>query len=210
MNVLSKLLSERVAKKVAAVIEAICYLVMLVYILGLALSIIGRQQVNIHTSTGTYNRAILAENEDGWQDYRRSRVFMVNTNDEIHISVNDGVDAVIRIAVSTTFAVRTIPLTISFCLLSRVFRNVSKGQIFISKNAAYLLYFGIIQITAAILTPFINLGIIDIADRLSVNSISIGTGSDMFNQIIPNIAAIVAAYIIHYGVHLQDEADHTL
>ena len=27
---------------------------------------------------------------------------------------------------------------------------------------------------------------------------------------LPGIAFIVAAYIIHYGVHLQDEVDHTL
>ena len=32
----------------------------------------------------------------------------------------------------------------------------------------------------------------------------------MFNMLIPSIAFIVAAYIIHYGVHLQDEVDHTL
>ena len=32
----------------------------------------------------------------------------------------------------------------------------------------------------------------------------------MLSALIPGIAFLVAAYIIHYGVHLQDEVDHTL
>lgn len=32
----------------------------------------------------------------------------------------------------------------------------------------------------------------------------------MLNSIVPSIAFIVAAYIIHYGISLQDEVDHTL
>ena len=39
---------------------------------------------------------------------------------------------------------------------------------------------------------------------------SIATGQGVLNTVISGIAFIVAAYIIHYGVHLQDEVDHTL
>ena len=45
---------------------------------------------------------------------------------------------------------------------------------------------------------------------ISVDSLSIGTGSTMLNDLIPSLAFIVAAYIIHYGISLQDEVDHTL
>ena len=32
----------------------------------------------------------------------------------------------------------------------------------------------------------------------------------MLTTLVPSIAVLVAAYILHYGVHLQDEVDHTL
>lgn len=33
---------------------------------------------------------------------------------------------------------------------------------------------------------------------------------NMLNRLFPGIAFLVAAYIIHYGIRLQDEVDHTL
>ena len=44
----------------------------------------------------------------------------------------------------------------------------------------------------------------------SASQIMISTGSDMLNRLFPGIAFLVAAYIIHYGIRLQDEVDHTL
>ena len=32
----------------------------------------------------------------------------------------------------------------------------------------------------------------------------------LLEALIPGIACVVAAYIIHYGIYLQDEVDHTL
>lgn len=52
--------------------------------------------------------------------------------------------------------------------------------------------------------------ILRLTNLVSDGRMSISTGQRMFNMLIPSIAFIVAAYIIHYGVHLQDEVDHTL
>ena len=108
------------------------------------------------------------------------------------------------------YAINVIPVIIGFWFLSQVFRNVSKGRIFTEQNAHYLLYYGLIQIAVAVLVPFIKLFVAYLANLLAVSQIHIATGQDLPNQLFPNIAFIVAAYIIHYGVHLQDEADHTL
>jgi hypothetical protein len=108
------------------------------------------------------------------------------------------------------YAINAIPLIISFWLLSRVLNNVSKGHIFTVKNASYLLYYGLIHITVAVLIPFVKLLIVYLANQFTSNIIYITVGQNLLNNLIPSIAFIVAAYIIHYGVHLQDEADHTL
>lgn len=103
-----------------------------------------------------------------------------------------------------------VPLIICFWFLSRVFNNVSKGRIFTDQNASYLLYYGLIQVAVAVLVPFIKIFISYLANQFTNSELSIATGQNLLNNLIPNIAFIVAAYIIHYGVHLQDEVDHTL
>lgn len=67
-----------------------------------------------------------------------------------------------------------------------------------------------IQFFAAFFVPFIKMFICYLTNLVSNSHVSISTGSDMLNNLIPSIAFIVAAYIIHYGINLQDEVDHTL
>ncbi|MCI8527310.1 MAG: DUF2975 domain-containing protein, partial [Oscillospiraceae bacterium] len=97
-----------------------------------------------------------------------------------------------------------------YWFLSRVFSNINKGEIFTEQNSSYLLYYGILQFSVAVFVPFIKLLICWLTNLVSNGQMSISTGQTMFNMLIPSIAFIVAAYIIHYGVHLQDEVDHTL
>ena len=101
-------------------------------------------------------------------------------------------------------------MIIAFWFLSRVFSNIRKGQIFTEQNASYLLYYGLLQFLTAVFVPYIKLLLCELTNLVSDGRMSISTGQAMFNMLIPSIAFIVAAYIIHYGVHLQDEVDHTL
>jgi hypothetical protein len=208
MKKTNKLLNEPVARAVARFLTAICYLLIFIFAVGLVLSFVGRQTFILHTSTGTYPSAIYSETNRDWN----FRGPTVGTNDEIRVMAadNDEVDLITQIGLSAMYAVNVIPLIFSFWLLSRVFSNISKGLIFTGKNASYLLYYGLIHIGVAVLVPFIKLFISFCANQFTSSSISIATGQNLFNNLIPSIAFIVAAYIIHYGIHLQDEVDHTL
>ena len=208
MKKIKKLINEPFAKSTAHFMKYICYIMMLFFVAGLVLSFIGRQTFILHTSTGTYNSAIYSEENRNWT----SRGPTVSMNDEVRVIAYDGekIDLITQIGLSTMYAVNVIPLIICFWFLSRVFNNVSKGRIFTDQNASYLLYYGLMQMAVAALVPFIKLFISYLANQFSSSEISIATGQNLLNNLIPNIAFIVAAYIIHYGVHLQDEADHTL
>ena len=208
MKKIQKLINEPYAKSAAHFMKYICYIMMLFFVAGLVLSFIGRQTFILHTSTGTYDSAIYSEENHNWT----SRGLTVSMNDEVRVIAYDGekIDLITQIGLSTMYAVNVIPLIICFWFLSRVFNNVSKGRIFTDQNASYLLYYGLMQMAVAALVPFIKLFISYLASQFSSNEISTATGQNLLNNLIPNIAFIVAAYIIHYGVHLQDEADHTL
>lgn len=209
MKLLRNLLNERYAKNAAKFMRIVCYLVMLFFALCLILSFMGRQTFRLHTSTGTYDDAIYAEEDHEWT----SRGMVVHmSDDDVYVWANDDdqIDLSIQIALSLMFAFSVVPLIFAFWFLSRVFTNISKGQIFTEQNALCLLYYGLIQFFAAILVPFIKLLIAHIVNLFADGSVSLSTGRGMLEGIIPSIAFIVAAYIIHYGIHLQDEVDHTL
>ena len=178
------------------------------YILCLVLSFMGRQTFFLHTDTGTYERAIYTEENHA----PHSRSMTVRMGDDIHVWTNDNdqIELTTHLGLSFMYAVHVVPLILAFWFLSRVFSNISKGEIFIEQNAAYLLYYGLLQLFVAILVPFLKLFICHCTNLISGSQISISTGQDMLNSIVPSIAFIVAAYIIHYGISLQDEVDHTL
>ena len=208
MKKIQKLINEPFAKSAAHFMKYICYIMMLFFVAGLVLSFIGRQTFILHSSTGTYDSAIYSEENHNWT----SRGPTVSMNDEVRVIAYNGekIDLITQIGLSAMYAVNVIPLIICFWFLSRVFNNVSKGRIFTDQNASYLLYYGLMQMAVAALVPFIKLFISYLANQFSSSEISIATGQNLLSNLIPNIAFIVAAYIIHYGVHLQDEADHTL
>lgn len=208
MKKIHKLISESSARSAAQFMAYICYLLMVFFVVGLILSFLGRQTFILHTSTETYDNAIYAEESHDWT----SRGPTVSMSDEVRVFAydDDKVDFTTHIWLSILYAVHVIPLIICFWFLSRVFHNVSKGRIFTDENASYLLYYGLIQMAVAILVPFLKMFISYVANQFTPNGIFIHTGSNFLNHSIPNIAFIVAAYIIHYGVHLQEEADHTL
>lgn len=141
-----------------------------------------------------------------------SRSMTVFTGDDIHVWTNDNdqIDLTIHIGLSLIYVVHIVPMIFAYWFLSHVFSNINKGEIFTKQNSSYLLYYGILQFSAAVIVPFIKLLICWLINLISNGRMSISTGQAMFNMLISSIAFIVAAYIIHYGVHLQDEVDHTL
>ena len=168
----------------------------------------GRQTFFLHTKTGTFERAIYAEENHN----SHSRSMTVHTSDDIHVWTNDNdrIDPTIQIGLSFMYAINMVPMIFAYWFLSRVFSNINKGEIFTEQNSSYLLYYGLLQFSVAVFVPFIKLLICWLINLVSNGRVSISTGQTMFNMLIPSIAFIVAAYIIHYGVHLQDEVDHTL
>lgn len=208
MKFIQRFTTERFAKRAARFMECICYFAICFFIFCTVLSFMGRQTFELHTSTGKYKSAIYAEEDHD----PPSRGMTVHMGDSIHVWANDDnqIDLAIHIGLSLMYAVSTVPLMFAYWFLGRVFSNIRKGQIFMDQNASRLLYYGLIQCFAAVCVPFIKLLIAWLTNLVSTDRLSIGTGSDMFSRFIPSIAFIVAAYIIHYGVHLQDEVDHTL
>ena len=157
----------------------------------------GRQSFFLHTKTGIFERAIYAEeNHDA-----HSRSMTVFTGDEIHVWTNDNdqIDLTIQIGLSLMYAVHIVPMIFAYWFLSRVFSNINKGEIFTEQNSSYLLYYGILQFSVAVFVPFLKLLICWLINLISNSRMSISTGQAMLNMLIPSIAFIVAAYIIHYG-----------
>ena len=208
MKLFQTLANERFARPAAGLIKFACYFAICFYALCTVLSFMGRQTFFLHTKTGNFERAIYAEENHN----AHSRSMTVSMGDDIHVWTNssDQIDLTIQLGLSLMYAVNTIPIVLAFWFLSRVFSNIYRGEIFIEKNASCLLYYGLLQLFVAVVVPFIKLFLCWLTNFVSDGRMSVSTGQRMFNMLIPSIAFIVAAYIIHYGVHLQDEVDHTL
>ncbi len=211
MNFIQKLTNERFARPAAKFMKLACYFLIVFLALCTVLSFMGRQTFSLHTKAGTFERAIYAE-ENHDPDSRTFRAMTVYMGDDIHVWTNDNdqIDLTIQIGLSLMYAIHTVPMIFAFWFLSRVFSNIREGQIFTEQNAFYLLYYGLLQFSEAVFVPFIKLLICWLSNLVSDGRMSIATGQTTFNMLIPSIAFIIAAYIISYGVHLQDEVDHTL
>lgn len=205
MKLWLKLMNERVVKAASEFMRFVCYAVMLFLMLGLLLSFMGRQSFDLSTGTGVYENAIYAEENHA----PSSRILTVHMPaDSVYVHSGDGeIDPMIQVGLSLMFVFHAVPLIFAFWILSRVFANIARGKIFTEENAVFLLGYGLIRFSVALFVPFIKLMICRIVNHLSEDSLSVGTGSDMLNKLIPGIAFLVAAYIIHYGIRLQDEAD---
>lgn len=208
MRILKRLIAPSIAKPASCFMKFACYFAILFYILCLVLSFMGRQTFVLHTDTGIYERAIYAEENHA----PHSRSMTVHMGDDIHVWTNDNdqIDLTTHLGLSFMYAINVVPLILAFWFLSRVFSNITKGEIFTEPNAAYLLYYGLFQLFVAVIVPFLKLSICHFVNLISGSQMSISTGRDILNGMVPSIAFIVAAYIIHYGISLQDEVDHTL
>ncbi len=208
MKLIERFVNGRFAQPAALVMKVVCYFIIGFYILCTILSLMGRQTFFLHTKTGAFEQAIYAEES---HDAHPSGM-TVRTGDDIHVwtNENDQIDLTIQIGLSLLYAVQTVPMIFAYWFLSRVFSNTHKGRIFTRQNASYLLYFGLIQFSAAVFVPLLKLGICWLVNLVSDSRMSLSTGQDMLNMLIPGAAFMAAAYIIHEGVRLLNEADHTV
>lgn len=208
MTFIQKLTDQRFAQSAARFMRFVCWLLIGLLALCTLLSFMGRQTFFLHTKDGSFENAICAEEDHAPQ----SRGITVGTDDDIHVWADGSgrISPAVRIGLSLMYAVHTIPAMLAFWFLSCVFSNISEGRIFTDRNAACLLYYGLLQIFAAVFVPFFRLLLCPVVSLISGNQMSVSTGQNMLGTLIPGIAFLVAAYIIHYGVNLQDEVDHTL
>lgn len=203
------LLNQKLATNIARLMNVLCHIAIILFVLMLALSCFGRLQYTLSAGGTTYEHAIYAEQNHDFT----TRALTVSSSDSLRVraAADDGtIEWLTYAAIVLLYALNIIPLIFAYWFLAKVFDNVAQGDIFVEKNAHFLLYFGLIQGGVALVIPFVKLLIVPIANALTGDRISLATGSNMINQLIPSVAFLVAAYIISYGVHLQDEADHTL
>lgn len=208
MKMISQSARERLIKAACLLVQIACYAALAFYVFGFVLSVMGRQTFTFHASTGTYDRVIYAqENYEG-----DAEGMFITTQDGIHVMPNhDGkIDLTTQIGLSLMYAVEMVPAAVAMWFLSRVCTNVYRGNIFVGKNAQYLSFYGAIQIFAAFVVPFLKLFFCFVVNQIADSQISISTGQNSLQTLVSGIAFMIAAYIIGYGVCLQDEVDHTL
>ncbi len=211
MKMLHDLLNKNTAQSISRFMYTICCIVIVLLVMMLVLSFAGRLQYNLSFEDKNYPNAIYSEENHNFST--RFLTVSASNSDDLRIRTysEDGrIEMISYIALVLMYATGLIPMIIAYLFLARVFKNVSKGEIFVKKNAHYLLYYGIIQAMLAAVYPFLKLLIVQIANMITTDRISLSTGADIINNLIPAIGFLVAAYIINYGVNLQDEVDHTL
>lgn len=123
--------------------RVVCFIVIAFGILCLIFSLMGRQSFRLHTSTGVYEDAILADQDGG-----SIRYMTVYGTDDIFIDANaeDQIEFPTKAALYTISVLNIVPMILAYWFLSRVFTNVNKERIFTDQNAAYILYYGLLQI----------------------------------------------------------------
>jgi len=212
MKKFRSLLNENSARNTARFMKWICYAVVVFTLFGIILSIIGRQEFILHTPTGAHQHAMFANENRDWQLGEGVQLGSVRSRGEFRIITDSSgeVDFILRVALTVAHLVVIIPMLFAFWILSRLFKNISDGRIFVYENAHLLLYFGVIQAAALVIAPFIQLFITEAASSFASGRITFANDPNFLVDAIPYIAVIVAAYIIHHGAKLQDEADHTL
>lgn len=208
MGSIRKLANERSARHAAQFMKFACYFIILFYAFCMVLSFMGRQSFWLHAKDGTFENAICAEEEHA--AYARSMTVHLSDDIRVWTNENDQIELITRVGLSVIYAVHILPLILAYWFLSRVFSSIQAGQIFTEKNADYLLYYGLLLLFEAVLVPFIKLFVCWLITAVSGNRVEITPGQDILSSLIQSIAFLVAAYILHYGIHLQDEVDHTL
>jgi len=209
VRILRCILSKGNAKDIAGYLVYMCYMAMLLCVVTMVLSVIGRQTFILHSSTGIYENASFIMLDRGWTTTTGPSTGGVRGEVRIFTAPGvaglDEINALTRVSLSAMNLIHALPLTLSLWFLSRVFRNIKKGRIFTEKTAHCLLYYALIQIVMSFFVPLLQFIIVVSTNRFTNSHISFLTGDTIFVSFAIHLAVLVVACIIHHGAGLQNK-----
>lgn len=203
---LAALLSDKNARRLITSLRVLCVLTFGFLCVFALLIVLGRVEVNLVLPTGTFERAPLLG-----RDSEVSR-FLYATIGGHHIRVValHPVDWATRLGIALIGLLHVAPIAYCFFTLTRFFTNIGARQVFTSANANLLLRSGCVLASTALVFPLLSAYVIPpLVNLMSTNQLSIGVTFDL-SRLFFGIVLLVAAYIFHYGLYLQEEADATL
>ncbi|MBP1903750.1 hypothetical protein J2Z32_000362 [Paenibacillus turicensis] len=205
-----KFMTAKRANELARFLQRTCVLMVGLAVIVFLLVLFGRMQLTLITPQGHFADAMLAEKNHNSD----SRFGFTNLSDlQIYlraIATGGEVQVLTYIGIVIMGFMVIIPGAYAFFLMAIFFGNIAKGNVFTSSNASLLLQGGIVLVACSIITPILNAYIIPpIINKFTSNVISTAVGID-FTQLFAGAILLIMAYVFHYGIYLQDEADHTL
>ncbi len=203
MKHFEKILDHKTGQQVAHVMEIICYVAGGLFVAMLALACMGRAEYDLRTVEGHYPRAIYAEESHEFD----TRVFTIsNTNDQIYVHASkdeDKIQLATQGVIVTLFAMNLVPVIVVAFLLGRLFGNIARGDIFSLENVHCLATASGIKAMVALVIPFLKLGLVGVADNFLEDNISLGTGSNLLEDLAMAGIFFVAAYVIYAGTESE-------
>jgi len=200
-------MSEKKAHEIAVILQGICWLMTLFAMTVAVLVLLGRVEVSLTTPAGHYEGVLLLEKDHNVT----SRFLFTQISDQkVFLQTEGTVGFVTWLAISLIGIVRVFPMGFCFFLLTGFFKNISEGKVFVAPNANILLNSAGALIIASLITPILNAFVFPLLiNHFTANRLTISV-SPNFTGLFFGAVLLVMAYVFHYGIYLQDEADHTL
>lgn len=207
---LRRLITAQRATKLARTLQRICVLMVGFAVIIFLLVLFGRMQLTLITPQGQFADALLAE-KNHVSDSRFGFTNLTNLQINLNAFATSGeVQILTYVGIVIMGFMVVIPGAYGFYLMAIFFGNIAKGNVFTTPNASLLLQGGIVLVVCSIVTPILNAYIVPpIINKLTSNVISTAVQID-FTQLFAGAILLIMAYVFHYGIYLQDEADHTL
>lgn len=202
-----RLMSEKNARRVAVILQTVCCLAVILALMVAVLVLLGRVELRLSTPQGYFNNALLIEKDHA----ATSRALIVKlSGHSLFLHIQEKLDFITWLGIALIGITRVFPMGYCFFVLAGFFKNIAAGEVFVLKNARILLRAGMVLIISSLLIPLLNgfvfLGLIN---ALSANNLSIAINSGLSDLFFGGIL-LVMSYVFHYGIYLQDEADHTV
>ena len=195
------------ARRLAQVLEAACYLAACFFLLICVLFLCGRTEVQLTNRDGSFPDALVA---DGGPGGGTRWMFTSIPDQTTNLAAFDGIDAPAWIGIAAMGVLRVAPLGVCAVILALLFRNVAAGRVFVPQNASLLLRGGLLLAATYLLVPLINAyAIPPLVNHFSSCRLAVGTTVSL-SGLFDAFVMVVGAYVMRYGIYLQEEADHTL
>jgi hypothetical protein len=199
-------MTEKRAHNIAVLLQAICVIMLLLAAFTVVLMVLGRIQVSLTTPEGHFERALLAEKDHSV----RSRALYYNPVEDITLQTDSAISPLARIILPLMGLLRVFPFGFVFFQMSRFFANLAVGEVFVRPNAQLLLQSGAVMVIFSVITPILNAFVLPaLLDVFTDNELWVAAQAN-FTSPFFGAVLLVAAYVFHYGIYLQDEADHTI